>query len=102
MMDQEHIDTIVDRRVRRALAISGIPKHLHEGVLRYVVRRVMPGAFLQAVFRNNLAEAVGRADAETIEYLPAIVRFIYSHAPAVCWGSDKAVGEWTAGNEEQV
>lgn len=52
------------------------------------------GGFLSAVLSNDLKEAVGRADADNIVALPAIVSYSRHKLPAICWGSPAAVHAW--------
>lgn len=62
----------------------------------------MPGSFLTAVLENDLAEAVGRADFQNIEVLPAIVAFVYRNLPSPCWGSKEKVEAWLVKAQERA
>jgi hypothetical protein len=72
-----------------------IPARMVPGLLRYINDGILPGEFLQAVLRNDLREAVGRADDENKELLPEYVAWLYSDAPAGCSGSAEKVLAWT-------
>ena len=60
----------------------------------YVNHGLRPGDFLSAVIRNDLKEAVARADSENLRNLPAFVAYFYNEVPAICWGSSEAMDQW--------
>ena len=68
----------------------------YEALDRWVRQGLPPGNFLQAVLRNDLLEAVNRADDEALLELRAIVRHLYNCCPGGCWGSPDNVKAWTA------
>lgn len=68
-------------------------------IRRYIDHGINPGHFLSAVIDNDLKEAVGRADDENLENLPAFVSYFYNEAPSPCWGSPQNRKEWIAGHE---
>jgi len=76
-----------------------VPSHLRCGLLLWIEHGVPPGDFLLAVLKNNLFDAVGRADSTSLAALPGIVWWCYSHAPAPCWGSPEAVRKWAKKHE---
>lgn len=78
-----------------ALPTSGIPPHLHEGLVRYFADGILPGSFLQAVLCNDLAEAVRRADPFAFTTLGHLVTFLIDVAPPTSWGSRDVVRAWT-------
>lgn len=63
---------------------------------RYADHYIEAGGFLTACLRNDLREAVGRADPSAMIQIPAIVAFIYNELPGTCWGSPERVDEWLA------
>ena len=71
-----------------------IPKNILDGIHNYVGKQRKPGHFLQAVIKNDLYEAVLRADEETIKYLRLIVRYFSHETPAPCWGSEEKMKRW--------
>ena len=73
-----------------------IPERMRGGLTRYVENGIAPGGFLTAVFENNFMEAVGRADDENLQNLPAYANYIYNHVPHWCHGSPTAVSDWIA------
>ena len=81
--------------VREWASHSGhLPATLQEGILRYLDKGIPPGHFLTAVITNNLFDAVGRADKNSLEALPDIVKFFYNHTPSSCWGSEEKMLKW--------
>lgn len=54
----------------------------------------LPGGFLTAVLKNDLAEACGRADYQNAVMLWQIVSYIWNELPAACWGSPQPVDAW--------
>lgn len=78
-----------------ALPASGIPRHLHDGLVRYFSDGILPGAFLQAVLCNDLTQAVKREFPVEPFTLAQLVDFLLAHAPASAWGSRAAVLAWT-------
>lgn len=63
-------------------------------IRRYIDEGLEPGSFLTAVICNDLAAAVGRADAENLRNLPAYVAYFYNMAPSPCWKSKKQMDWW--------
>jgi hypothetical protein len=60
----------------------------------YVGKGIPPGGFMEAVFCNNLKEAVAHADMWNQECLVDIVKFMYNKAPSGCWGSKENMLNW--------
>jgi len=80
----------------------GYLKQSHYGAIRrYVVDGISPGHFMQAVLSNDLMEAMGRADDESVGDLKAITMFIYNDVPGMCCGNKDAVREWLAGKHRE-
>jgi hypothetical protein len=78
-----------------------IPERMMSGLARYVNDHVLPGGFLQAVLRNDLTDAVCRADDENLANIPAFVGYLYNEAPGMCWGSPAAVAAWIAQRQQE-
>jgi len=70
-------------------------------IYRYIRHGIPPGSFLTAVIENNLSEAVGRADDENLENLPAFPAYFYNEAPSPCWGSPEKRRAWIAKGGEK-
>lgn len=86
---QRYRKHLVDR-----LVSSGVPFHLHEGLIEYLVARRPVGHLLTAILSNDLTEACVRADPQVRPHLVDVVLFLVNYAPANAWGSDKAVTSW--------
>jgi hypothetical protein len=79
-------------RIEQGLPL--VPQHMHGGIRRYFYEGIGPGSFLTAVLENNLMEALGRADDENRNALPAYGTFLYNYVPAGSFGSPAKVAEW--------
>ena len=71
-----------------------IPERMHGGLTRWIEQGIPPGDFLQAVIKNDLAEACRRADDENQHLLFDYIKYFYNHAPPQCWGSEKNFKAW--------
>lgn len=79
-----------------------IPHRFEEAIGDYIDKGVPVGGFLTAVLENNLKEAFGRADENSVLELPGIVSWLYNHAPAACWGSPERVDAWMRQRQEDA
>ena len=73
---------------------SLIPEHMQEALRRYVIDRVMPGDFLQAVITNDLRGSFARADDENAKLVGLYVRWFHNIPPASCSGSKQNMANW--------
>jgi hypothetical protein len=73
-----------------------IPAHLRDGLRAYMMEFRRPGKFLCCVLENDLAGALGRADAGSILGIKEITTYLFSCAPPKCYGSVDAVDAWCA------
>ena len=80
----------------RALAGSGVPSCLHDGLRRYFIHHIRPGSFLTAVLSMDMVVAVRRADPTCFAAMSWIVLWLASHAPARSWGCPVTVDAWVA------
>jgi len=94
-MQKKQQENIYARRANKA----GIPDHMVDGVVRYIVDKIPPGSFLSAVINNELKEAYISADDINSHHLRNYVQFFYSSAPAGCWGFSGAVSKWIDGEK---
>jgi hypothetical protein len=78
-----------------------LPETLRDGVQRYIESRIVPGGFLFAALKNDLRDAVVRADPENLIRLPFVVLWLVAHAPEECWGSLEAVAAWSRSNARE-
>ena len=80
------------------LAASGIPPRMWEGMCRYLDDHIRPGSFLQAIFANDLVNAMARADDENRDLLRNYAKFLHNELPGrgenCPWGSPEAVEAW--------
>jgi hypothetical protein len=74
-----------------------LPRHFYDSLKLYLEQGCQPGGFLMAVLRNDLVDAVGRADAEAEAHLRRILQFVYCSIPSPCWGSREKVEKWILG-----
>lgn len=81
-----------------------LPENLRQSLDRYAKYGVPTGGFLRAVLENDLHMALARADASSLNALPAIAAYIYNCLPSTCWGNAEKVkahiGEWFPRSEE--
>lgn len=74
-----------------------IPEETRQMLAAYVLDRVPPSHFFNALFTNNLMETCGCAGEKNMAALKDIVTWIYNKAPRDCWGSQKKVDDWLNG-----
>lgn len=67
----------------------------------YIDQKIRPGGFLEAVLRNDLKEALGRADCKNRRKIFEWVEYLYNYAPAICWGSNDKVDAWLNERENE-
>jgi hypothetical protein len=77
-----------------------IPGITLDGLRNWILYGVEPGGFLTAVLRNDLFDAVGRADISNGESIKYICRFIWNEAPRGCWGSKEKMRAWAEAKQE--
>ena len=73
---------------------SLIPEHMHDGIIRWVMRGEPQGGFLMAVLANDFMEAASRADQANGESLKGWAMFLYNYTPRNSWGSPEMVEAW--------
>ena len=78
-----------------------VPKRIAEALEHWVKEATLPGQFLQAVLRNDLLDAIGRADDECLATFKAIILWLCNVAPSTCWGSPQAVEYWLTVNDRK-
>lgn len=83
------------------LSYRRIRPDIIEAIDRWAATGTPTGSFVQAVLENNLCEAVGRADNDNLEALPAIVGYVYNEVPSQCWGSPEKVEAWRVTKAEE-
>jgi hypothetical protein len=68
---------------------------------RWVRDATPTGHFLAAVLRNDLVDALGRADEGAIQQLPEIVRHLYNCCPGNCWRTQANIDSWSGLKNEE-
>ena len=75
---------------------AGIPEATMGALERYVEHGIPTGSFLRAVLKNDLFDAIGRADIGNQHAIHAICMYIYNKIPGVAWGDEERVDAWIA------
>lgn len=73
-----------------------LPAAILEGLRGYGHHGYPVGHFLTAVLANDLMQAVGRADPESLLALKPICQFVYNCLPSGSHGSVETVRDWIA------
>lgn len=71
-----------------------LPERFRPPIQRYIEHGAPPGSFLSAVIKNDLMDALGRADPNSEKELKGLVRWFYNEAPGSCWGSTMKFWKW--------
>lgn len=85
-----------EQEYRRAMQDKGIPAHMHDGVIRFVMEGRAPDtySFLYAVLSNNLVKSFDKADSANLDALQGWTRLLHNDLPHNCYGSPEKVDEW--------
>ena len=78
-----------------------LPEAIYVAIESYADHGQKPGHFLMAVLTNNLLEAVGRADQESMQRLRDIVGYVHNELPAPIHGDPDKVRMWLDANGER-
>lgn len=78
-----------------------LPKHMVMAIELYVEKGHGLGHFLHALFANDLFEAVGRADEDTLRLLSTYCSYVWNKCPSGCHGSYEIVKEWRKKKERE-
>jgi hypothetical protein len=81
----------------RAHYIAGlalIPRHMHEGIIRYMENGIHPGDFMTAILADDLHGAIRLADHINMQWLKDWLHFMEDHLPADARGSYEHVRLW--------
>ena len=71
-----------------------LPRHMHAGMVRYVLLGIRPGSFMQAIIVGDYFEACRRADDPNRAGLFGYAMFLHNYAPGGCFGSREHLTEW--------
>lgn len=77
-----------------SLQACGIPRHMWESIVEYIVQGHPVGEFLEALLCNDLMKVARKADHMNLPRLPDYAAFLEGCAPATCFGSVAAYNEW--------
>lgn len=72
----------------------GLPRHMWESLVEYVVIGRPLGEFLEALVSNDLLQAVKKADGLNAQCFKDYVLWLESVAPATCFGSNATYHAW--------
>ena len=91
--------------IREKLAEHGVPESCHGGIERYMLDRLRPGSFVQAVLENDFMNAFAQADHNNLHLLKSFASFLYNEMPDrtaadAPWGSKEKVEAWLATGQE--
>lgn len=91
--------------LRQKLRDNRVPESCHGGIEYYLMERIRPGRFLQAVFENDLVGAFSQADHQNIQLMQTFASFLYNELPERTysnspWGSAEQVKAWLAEGQE--
>lgn len=82
------------QQLRDSLEHFGVPEHLREGLVEWVLTARPVGSFLKACLENDFVGAMCHAiDLDEVALL-AVAKWIYNEAPGRCWGSPGVVKTW--------
>ena len=85
-----------EKAIRESLVYRGIPPHMHEAVVAYLLDGRPVGDFLTALFEDSLMRTFNCADSKNILAIDSWVRWLYNDAPGPCHGSPEKVRAWIA------
>lgn len=71
-----------------------LPEHLRESLDAYIETGRPTGGFLEACICNELTLAIARADDDSLQAIPAVIGYLYNHAPTGSWGNRECMKAW--------
>jgi len=86
------------QRAIEALPESGVPEHMHDGVINYLRHGLPPGGFLTAVMENDLVGAFARADQKNAAAMQEWAAYLYAYVPVGARGKG-SVELWCAAQQ---
>lgn len=81
-------------RLVNGLQSCGVPRHMWDSTVEYILQGRPVGDFLAALLSNDLMAAARKADLMNLPRLPDWAVFLDSCAPVACFGSAAAFKEW--------
>lgn len=83
-----------EQQLYKSLKASGVPRHLHGGIVRYLVSGIKPGAYLCSVLSNQLWTSITQCSSEDFCELHALTLWIIGNAPVGSVGCRSNVENW--------
>lgn len=78
---------------------DAIPLNIRRSLRDYLTDGIDPGSFLFAVITNDLRQAIGRADRDSLAAIKEIVMFLMNRTPGICHGTSNRFYDWQADPE---
>lgn len=88
------VKTTVREQLARGCQECGLPRHMWEPLIEYVMIGRPPGDFLTALLTNDLLRAIKKADELNIQRLKDYCIWLESVAPTACFGSPALFDAW--------
>lgn len=89
----------LDAHLELEMTAAGVPRHMQDGLTRYLRYGIRPGSFLVAVLENDLSGAVERGDIQNQAALASYPLFLFQ-MPVLCWGTREKVEAWLQAGRE--
>ena len=85
----------LDNNIKKfAAEYTPISKTIVSSIWLYLSKRELSGNFLRSCLENNLSKAISNADEHSLDTINLIVKLLFNHTPAICWGSKEKVEKW--------
>ncbi len=78
------------------LELRDIPEAFQDGFRSFFLRGDRPSGLVAAIVSGSLFDTYTRADVETRELIPSILRFVINTMPWGAYGSPEHVAMWCA------
>lgn len=83
-----------EHEIYESLEVANMPDNMRMPMVRWVKYGYLPGGFLQALLRNDLCDAINRADQLNLIHLYTWAKWLQNAAPSGCYGSRENVQSW--------
>jgi len=83
-----------EENLEKGLKKYRIPLYMHKTIRAYVNDHKVPGQFLQSVIKNDLREAVMRADDKNLLAMKGWLGLLHYYTPMSCSGSTENYESW--------
>ena len=71
-----------------------LPVKYVEALTLWIKDGIEPGGFVKACLKNDLFDAIARADQTSLMIFDSLCGWLSKHAPAPCFGSKKNYDAW--------